>query len=169
MSAPTDVTALLELESIKALKYAYARCLDQKLWDEIEMLFVPVGATAAYSGGKYRYEGRTAIVEFLRTNMGRDSFHTSHRMHHPEIRLLDGGHATAVWAFDDVNVDAELDFILMGAGFYDDHYRKIDGTWLIESTGYRRTFETIRALSGGRSAVTASWWSTDGRSSLEVQ
>ena len=66
-------------------------------------LFVPE-ATAAYSGGKYHYEGRDAIVEFMRTNMDRPAFHTSHRMHHPEI-TIDGDEATGIWAMEDVNVD----------------------------------------------------------------
>jgi len=30
---------LIELEAIKRVKYAYARCLDLKLWDEIATLF----------------------------------------------------------------------------------------------------------------------------------
>ncbi len=169
MGAPTDLPSLLEHEAIKALKYAYFRCLDQKRWDEMFELFVPDGAVASYSGGKYRYEGREAIVEFMRTNMDRPGFHSSHRVHHPEITLLDDTAATATWAMDDVNVDSEFDFFLTGAGFYEDRYRKHEGRWLIEATGYRRTFETIRPLSASGTRLTASWWSTDGQSRLDVR
>ena len=54
---------LVEIEAIKRLKYAYARCIDQKLWDEIATLFT-ADAVAAYSGGGYTFEGRDAIVEW---------------------------------------------------------------------------------------------------------
>jgi hypothetical protein len=165
---PFTAAELSELEDIKRLKYAYFRCLDQKRWDVMAELFVPEGAVAAYSNGKYRYEGREAIVEFMRTNMGRDAFHTSHRVHHPEIEL-DGDRAVGTWAMEDVNVDTEFDFYLTGAGFYEDVYRKLDGRWLIEHTGYKRTFETIQPMSVGKISLTASWWSTDGRSMLDVQ
>src|SRR4051794_20321090 len=99
---------LLELEKIKRLKYAYFRCLDQKRWDEMSELFT-LDATAAYSGGKYQYQGRDEIVDFMRRNMSRDAFHTSHRVHHPEIEI-DGAAATGTWAMEDVNVDTEFDF-----------------------------------------------------------
>lgn len=157
---------LVQLEAIKRLKYAYVRCLDQKLWEQMRELFVP-DATAAYSGGKYHYEGRDEIIGFMQRNMDRPAFHTSHRMHHPEIDV-DGDSATAIWAMEDVNVDTEWDFYLTGAGFYEDRYRRVDGRWLIEHTGYRRTFETIVPLSKAGITVTASWWNTDGQSTLDV-
>jgi len=169
MAAPTDLATLLEHEAIKAVKYAYFRCLDQKDWDGMIELFVPDGAVAAYSGGKYRYEGREAIVEFMRTNMDRPAFHTSHRVHHPEIELTGPDTALGTWAMEDVNVDTEFDFYLTGAGFYEDRYRKLDGRWLLEHTGYKRTFETIQPMSAGKISLTASWWTTNGQSMLDVQ
>ena len=167
MSSELTPELLVEHERIKRLKYAYFRCLDQKRWDEMLDLFTP-DATAAYSGGKYHYEGRERIVEFMRTNMSRDAFHTSHRVHHPEI-TVDGDEATATWAMEDVNVDSEYDFYLTGAGFYEDRYVRDDGGWKIAHTGYKRTFETIMPMSRAGMALTASWWTTGGQSSLEVQ
>ena len=164
---PFTPEELSELEDIKRLKYAYFRCLDQKRWDEMATLFVPE-ATAAYSGGKYHYEGRDAIVEFMRKNMDRPAFHTSHRVHHPEIEIS-GDTATGTWAMEDVNVDDEYDFYLTGAGFYEDVYRKVDGRWLIEHTGYKRTFETIQPMKPHGISMTASWWKTNGQSMLDVQ
>lgn len=156
-----------DIEEIKALKYAYVRCVDQKLWDELHGLFCE-DATAAYSGGKYSFEGRDAIVDFLRRNMSRDGFHTSHRMHHPEISV-EGDEATGIWAMDDVNVDTDFDFYLSGAGFYEDRYRRTADGWRIAHTGYKRTFETIMPMRANSITVTASWWTSDGQSSLEVQ
>lgn len=167
MTADLTPALLVELEKIKRLKYAYFRCLDQKLWDEMTELFLD-DATAAYSGGKYHYSGRDEIVGFMRKNMSRDAFHTSHRVHHPEIEI-DGDEATGTWAMEDVNVDSEYDFYLTGAGFYVDRYVRVDGVWKIAHTGYKRTFETIMPMSKNGMSVTASWWTTGGQSALEVQ
>src|SRR5216683_2390654 len=71
---------LVEIERIKRLKYKYLRCLDQKLWDEIETCFTP-DATARYGGGLYEFENRDAIMEFLRTSMGATTMLSSHRCH----------------------------------------------------------------------------------------
>lgn len=167
MSDDLTPELLVELERIKRLKYAYFRCLDQKRWTDMRDLFVE-DATAAYSGGKYHYEGRDRIVEFMETNMNRDAFHTSHRVHHPEI-TISGDEATGTWAMEDVNVDSEFDFFLVGAGFYDDRYVRTADGWKIAHTGYKRTFETIMPMSSARMALTASWWTTGGQSSLDVQ
>lgn len=158
---------LVDIEEIKRVKYAYLRCLDTKDWDAIAELLAP-DATAAYSGGRYTYRGRDEIVEFLRRNMGRDEFHSSHRVHQPEI-AVDGDRATATWALEDVVLDTGWDLLLFGAAFYEDTYVRTPDGWLIQDTGYRRTYEaTLPTSSLEGFAVTASWWSTDGRSSLPV-
>lgn len=158
---------LVDIEEIKRVKYAYLRCLDTKDWGTIADLFVP-DATASYSGGNYTYRGRDEIVEFLRRNMGRDEFHSSHRVHQPEIDV-DGDTATATWALEDVVLDTAWDLLLFGAAFYEDSYVRTPEGWLIQHTGYRRTYEaTVPTSSLQGFAVTASWWATDGRSSLPV-
>ncbi len=157
-----------DIEGMKATKYRYLRCLDQKLWQEMRDVFVPE-ASAAYSGGEYSVDGVDHIIEFLSSNMGRDGFHSAHRVHHPEITFVDDDTATVVWAMDDVNVDTEFGFYLSGAGFYTDTMVRVDGArWAIRHVGYRRTFELIEPLESRGRTLTASWWSTDGRSSLPV-
>ena len=121
---------LVEIEAIKRLKYAYARCLDQKLWDEIAGCFT-ADAVAAYSGGGYTFEGREAIVDFLRRSMGAETFHSSHKMHNPEIDLTGPDTATGIWALDDVVIDMQWNITIRGASFYEDDYVKRDGRWLI--------------------------------------
>ena len=155
---------LVELEQIKRLKYAYARCLDLKLWDEIAGLFTE-DAVAAYSGGGYTFEGREAIVEFLTRSMGAETFHSSHKMHHPEIELTGPKSATGVWALDDTVIDTQWNITIRGASFYDDEYVKQGAEWRIQRTGYKRVFEEIQPrapVEGLR--LTASWWATGGRS-----
>src|SRR6266513_677403 len=126
---------LVEIELIKRLKYRYARCLDLKLWDDIAECFTP-DAVAAYSGGGYTFEGRDAIVEFLRRSMGSETFHSSHKMHHPEIEITGPGAARAVWALDDVVIDTQWEITIRGCSFYDDEYVRRDGAWRIARTGY---------------------------------
>lgn len=157
---------LIELEQIKRLKYRYLRCLDQKLFDEIEQCFAPE-ATASYGGGAYTFEGRDAIMEFLRGAMATTSMLTSHRCHHPEIDFVSAAEATGIWALEDVVVLTDMEITIRGAAFYEDRYAKRDGMWQITHTGYRRTYEELvprGSISG--LTLTADWWATEGRSKL---
>ncbi len=160
---------LLQIEQIKRFKYAYARCLDQKLWDELADLLTE-DAVAEYSNGKYSHSGRDAIVAFITRGMAAETFLSSHRMHHPEIDLTGPDTATATWALEDIVVMEDMGLSIQGAAFYTDRYVKIDGEWKIAYTGYKRTFEEIfpRASVEGLT-LTASWWGTDGQSSLPAE
>ena len=75
MSAGMTPEELVEIELIKRVKYAYARCLDLKRWDELSGLFTE-DAVATYSGGGYTFEGRDAILGFLERSMGAETFHS---------------------------------------------------------------------------------------------
>jgi hypothetical protein len=159
---------LVEIEAIKRLKYKYLRCLDQKLWDEITECFVPE-TTAAYSGGKYSFEGSEAIVGFLRRAMGAESFLSSHRVHHPEITLRGPDSAEGTWALEDVVIEEQWGITIRGAAFYEDRYVKRQDGWRILHTGYRRTYEEIqprKEVPGLR--LTAHWWKTEGRSEIDA-
>jgi len=161
----SDVERLVEVDRIQRLKAAYLRCLDQKDWDEMATLFTE-DAVAAYSGGKYRHEGRDAIVAWLREKMP-ESMLSSHRCSHPEIDLVSDDEATGVWALQDTVVETAFEVLITGAAFYRDRYVKRDGRWLIAETGYKRTFEVMEPL-GETRTVTASWWGTDGQSAIDA-
>ena len=156
---------LVEIEAIKRVKYKYVRCLDQKLWGEIVECFTD-DATASYSGGKYSYDGRDAIVEFLVRSMGDESFLSSHRLHHPEIDLTGPASATGVWALEDVVLVGAYGVTVRGAAFYTDEYVKTEDGWRISSTGYKRSYEEIEPLDRPGRKTTASWWGTGGQSEL---
>lgn len=156
------------IEAIKRLKYKYMRCIDRKEWEELADCFTE-DATAAYSGGKYAYTGAPAILEFLSKAMGAPSFHSSHRVHHPEIELTSDTTATGTWALEDVVIESKLNFTLRGAAFYFDQYKKVDGQWKIKHTGYERTYEEMHmrdAIPGLK--LTASGWEGDGSSEIDV-
>jgi hypothetical protein len=157
---------LVELERIKRLKYAYLRCIDQKTYDELRGLLAD-DATAAYGGGRHTYDGADAIVEFISGAMGHPSVHSSHRCTQPEITFTSDTEAEGRWALIDTVIDTRFDLTISGAAFYEDRYRKVDGEWRIAHTGYKRTYEEVMprgSIEGLR--LTASWWSTDGRSEL---
>ena len=161
---------LVEIHAIERLKYAYLRCLDQKLWDDLEQLFTE-DATASYGGGAAVFENRAGIMDFLRTAMGSNSMLTSHKCHHPEIDLTGPDTAKGVWALEDVVVlsgeDGKGGVTIRGAAFYSDEYVKVDGQWRIKHTGYKRTYEEIQSRDGVPGLrLTADWFATDGRSSL---
>ena len=157
---------LVEIHAIERLKYAYLRCLDQKLWDDLEQLFTE-DATASYGGGAAVFDDRAGIMDFLRTAMGSNSMLTSHKCHHPEIDLTGPDSAKGVWALDDVVVDTQWNITIRGASFYDDEYVKRDGKWLIKRTSYRRVYEELQPRGNVEGlSLTASWWATDGKSKL---
>ena len=163
-----ELAEFLEIEEIKRLKYKYMRCVDKKLWGEMEEVFIPE-ATVAYSAGRYSYEGRDAIIEWLKQGMDRDAFHSTHSVHHPEIDLVGSDRATGVWKIEDIVIDVEFDITISGAAFYEDRYVKRDGRWLIEHTGYERIFEQIQSRKDTPSLkLTASMWTTGGASELEA-
>ena len=159
---------LVEIEKIKQLKYKYMRCVDRKLWSELRECFTQ-DATCAYSAGKYAYEGIDAICDWLEQSMSAESFHSSHRVHHPEITLVSPTEATGVWALEDTVIETRFEFSLRGAAFYEDRYVKQAGEWRIQHTGYERTFEEMQSrkdLPGLK--LTASAWSTGGQSEIDA-
>jgi hypothetical protein len=133
---------LQEIEAIKRLKYKYMRCLDLKRWDEMSECFVEE-ATASYSGGKYAFTGRAAILDFFTQAMGRPGVLSAHHVHHPEIDLTGPTSARGTWALEDTFIDEDSGVTIRGAAFYEDEYVKLDGKWKIRHTGYRRTFEEM--------------------------
>jgi hypothetical protein len=137
-----DLQRIVEIEAIKQLKYRYFRFLDLKQWDDMRELFVE-DATAAYSGGKFAFDGRDKIMEFLTNALGRNSMLTAHHGHHPEIELDGDSSATGVWALWDTVIDTQNHFTIRGAAFYRDEYVKLDGGWRFRSTGYERTYEEM--------------------------
>ena len=138
------IDELREIEAIKQLKYRYMRAIDEKLWQQMEECFVE-DATCSYSGGKYAFAGRAAIMKFLTESMDRPTFLSSHRVHHPEIEILSETEARGTWALDDYVIDEQHGLTIHGAAFYRDEYVKRDGEWKLKHTGYTRTFEQMQS------------------------
>ena len=130
------------VEEIKQLKYRYLRTLDLKRWDDFEATFVPE-ATADYGEG-LRFDGRKAIVTFMRDSLG-PKMVTFHQCHHPEI-TIDAEAARGRWYLEDKVLMPEHRLILEGAAFYEDRYVSTPDGWKILHTGYRRTYEATISM-----------------------
>jgi hypothetical protein len=142
------MTDLQAIETIKQLKYKYFRCLDSKRWAELAETFSE-NATASYDNGKYAFDGRAAILEFLSGSLGDRDVISMHMGHHPEIRITGTDTAAGTWYLEDYVIFVKADLRLRGAGFYSDEYVREDGNWRITHTGYVRTFEEVQNAAQG--------------------
>jgi hypothetical protein len=148
---------LIEIEAIKQLKYRYVRAVDLKLWDELADCLTE-DAVAAYAGGKLSYQGRDAIVSFVRDSLGDTDILTTHRVHQPEIELTSPTTAKATWALDDVVIVRAAQLTLRGAAFYSDELVKEGERWRISSTGYKRQYEETEPRDRPGLKLTDAWW-----------
>ena len=128
-----------DIEAIKRLKYKYLRTLDSKLWDDLADCFTE-DATTAYGDGKHSFQGRNAIMKFLKESLN-PTMISMHQCHHPEIELTSDTTATGIWGLQDYLVMTQANRSLRGASFYYDEYVKVNGEWKIKHTGYKRILE----------------------------
>ena len=153
-----------DAEAIAQVKYRYLRGVDTKDWELLAATLVPE-AVARYGGGVHTVSGRDEIVDFLRSRLDADTVHTSHRVSHPELGADGADRATGRWALDDVVLDTQHRFQLVGAAWYEDVYVRTDDGWRIAETGYTRTYELIQPWAE-HATMTASAWQTAGRTTL---
>jgi bile-acid 7alpha-dehydratase len=140
----TRVKLLEDIEAIKRLKYRYLRCLDTKRWDELAETLTE-DATTQYADGMYSFQGRDAIMDFLKaTPLAKEGeLIGTHHCHHPEIEMTSETTAKGAWALHNYLVDKKGQTGLRLCAYYYDEYVKLNGQWRIRSTGYRRIFEEV--------------------------
>jgi SnoaL-like domain len=139
---------LADIEAIKQVKYRYLRALDTKNWDDYaDTLAEDIKADYGPSIGKeLHFTNRADLVEYMRTSLGPNVI-TEHRVTHPEI-ILSGDTASGNWYLQDKVIVGEFDFMLIGAAFYHDEYRRAENGWKISVTGYDRTYDATMSLAG---------------------
>ena len=144
MTGMADADAI---EAIKQVKYRYMRALDTKHWDDFADTLTEdiVGEYGSSLGKELRFTNRGELVEFMRTAMPAGVL-TEHRVTHPEITIVDTDEAEGRWYLQDRVIVPEHKFMLFGAAFYLDRYRKTADGWKICATGYQRTYEVAQAL-----------------------
>jgi len=146
MSLVADLQAI---EAIKRVKYRYLRALDTKHWDDFADTLTEdiVGDYGSSLGKEHHFTNRDDLVEFMRTSMPANII-TEHRVTHPEITLDDSDEAEGTWYLQDRVIVPEFNFMLFGAAFYHDRYRKTPDGWRICATGYQRTYEVTQSTAG---------------------
>jgi len=146
---------LQTIEAIKRVKYRYLRALDTKHWDDFADTLTDdvVGDYGSSLGKELRFTNRADLVEFMRTAMPADVI-TEHRVNHPEITADDSDEAEGTWYLQDRVIVPAHNFMLFGAAFYHDRYRKTPDGWKISATGYQRTYEVSQSLAGLNFTVT---------------
>ncbi|QUR66050.1 nuclear transport factor 2 family protein [Mycobacterium spongiae] len=144
--SPPDVAA--DVEAIKRIKYRYLRALDTKHWDDFaDTLTEDIAGDYGPSLGKeLHFTNRADVVDYMRSSLGPNII-TEHRVTHPEITVT-GDTATGSWYLQDRVIAADLNFMLIGAAFYRDQYRRTADGWRISATGYDRTYEATMSLAG---------------------
>ncbi|MEV6768247.1 nuclear transport factor 2 family protein [Nocardia sp. NPDC051030] len=150
----------IAIEEIRALKHRYLRTLDLKIWDEFADTLT-ADANASYgspSGSRpLDFTSRDEIVGYMSESLSGNII-TVHVANHAEISV-DGETATGSWLLEDTVIIPDHDFLIRGAAYYNDTYRRENGVWRIASTGYKRIFEakmSTGALPGF--ALTANRW-----------
>jgi hypothetical protein len=138
----TDAAA--DKEAIARVKYRYLRALDTKDWDTFADTLTE-DVTGDY-GDRLHFTNRTELVDYMRSSIG-PAVITEHRVTHPEITVA-GDDAHGMWYLQDRVIAAEFNFMLIGAAFYRDTYRRTADGWKISATGYDRTYEATMSLEG---------------------
>ena len=135
-----------DLEDIKVVKYRYLRALDTKHWDDFADTMTEdiIGNYGSSLGETHSFTDRASLVEYMRSSLPANVI-TEHRVTHPEIDI-DGDEATATWYLQDKVIVPEFDFLLIGAGFYRDKYRRTPDGWKLSLTGYDRTYDAQLSL-----------------------
>jgi SnoaL-like domain len=116
-------------EEITELKARYCRFLDCKQWQDYAGVFAPDGVSQfGPDPEEGAVVGREAIIALLSKQL--KGAVTAHRIHPGEFRFHENGEASALWPMDDRV--AKPGFVLEGAGYYEERYRRIDGQWFIQ-------------------------------------
>jgi SnoaL-like domain len=102
------------------------------------------GDYGASLGKELHFTDRASLVDFMRSSLG-PGIITEHRVTHPEI-TVDGDEAMATWYLQDRVIAADFNFMLIGAAFYHDRYRRTSDGWKLCATTYDRTYDATMSL-----------------------
>ena len=132
------IRAIEDIEAIKKLKAKYWRCLDKKLWDELDNVFAEE-AIVDYGPGQ-QVQGKKAIVQFIKDSLAGESTVTFHGGHTPEIDITSDTTARGIWPLQDY-VIINQNITMVGYGHYEDEYVKENGQWRKKSVKLTRILE----------------------------
>ena len=124
-----DLQTLLDIESIKQLRYTFAWCLETSEPDKLADLFTKDGVIDVGPWG--RMDGQDAIRKgYGRAYRHGEQFTAVHAVTNPRI-FVDGENATGTWYLLDCSLREKDVNPLQIVGIYDEKYRKEAGEWRI--------------------------------------
>ncbi|WXG42198.1 MAG: nuclear transport factor 2 family protein [Candidatus Freyarchaeum deiterrae] len=132
------IKVLEDIEAIKRLRAKYWRCCDRKLWNELEECFTE-NVVADYFPNLH-FDGRKALMDFLKGSLSPDIMITSHGGHSPEIEIISDTEARGIWVLNDL-VILQPGMRMRGYGHYEDEYVKENGQWKINRSKQTRIIE----------------------------
>ncbi len=150
-----DLQRLLSIEDIRQLKARYYRCMDTKDWAGLAKVFAPnavfdlrqvnsvrhplTGEWDPPHGGEDTvHRGHDAVLSMIRNAV--QNLVTVHHGHMGEIEITGETTARAIWAMEDLilNAPGEPNLRMNGTGHYHDTYVKLADGWAIETTRITR-------------------------------
>ena len=147
---PDTLSKLLEIEAIKNVKARYARAVDTKQWEDLNLLFAPSPELIFLSSRgevEMTFQDSASFVEVVKPIQ---SAKTAHHVHNPEIEILSATTAKGIWALEDqirFPQDVESPFkTFHGYGHYHETYEKVNGEWKIKTLRLERTYLNIDGI-----------------------
>jgi hypothetical protein len=131
-----DLAADADVGAILALKARYITAINDKNWDDVGHCLA-ADASVAFEDGRYSYDGRAQIVEYLRASL--DLIYAEHVASNPRISLGGPSEAQGDWDLSFAWHDPWDNTTLRGSGVYTDRYVKTDSGWVISFTGIALT------------------------------
>lgn len=128
--------ANVDIREIRRLKGRYINCLNLKDWQGLADVLAE-NATVSYEDGKTNYQGRDAIIDYLRN--GLETLTAFHTATNGAIALDGPHHAHGVWDLRFTWDDPWDNTSMHGRGVYSDRYVKLNDVWVIEFSGFATT------------------------------
>jgi hypothetical protein len=150
---------LLDLEELRVLKARYFRFVDTKQWDRWRALFTE---DVELDGLSAPFASLDDFIAAMAENL--EEAWTVHQGHTPELDITGPDEAEGIWPmFDYVEFPQVGERRgLVGWGYYEERYRRVDGEWRISYM--RLTRLRIDPVYGEQLPALQNWMTTvDGR------
>ncbi len=153
-----QVQRLQDLEDIKTLKHRYFRAMTYGDHETLKNTLTEDVVTS-YSDGHYVFNDREKLLKFLIDSHDPNAKIIAWWMAGmSEISFQSETEATGIWAMYHYFFNQGKGFVDEMFVYYDDAYRKENGTWRFSKTGYKRVINQILDRSKMPYTITAPEW-----------
>ena len=135
MTLEERLQRLEALEDIRQLKHRYLNACDLKDVESIRDCFAEGEILIDY-GSVGLFNDRDSFVGLFQEMACHDHVIDLHHGADPEIEV-EGDKAFARWALDYFNINGDTGATRQLGGFYQDEYRRTDGSWKIVKTTFK--------------------------------